>query len=120
MSLEKRLKKQRTRRKFRVRNKLLNKGNVLRVSVFRSLKNIYAQVIDDSAHTTVASVSSLSLKEVDKKTDKSEVARLVGVELGKIAKSQSVTKVFFDRGPYRYHGRVKALADGLREGGLEF
>ena len=122
MSKQKRLQKQRTRRTHRVRNRLSHKLRGLapkpRVSVFRSLKQIYAQVIDDVAGKTLVSFSSLQLK--DAKGDKSAIARQIGLELGKLAKEKSVTEVFFDRGPYRYHGRVRALAEGLREGGLTF
>lgn len=90
-----------------------------RLSVFRSSKHIYAQVIDDSRGVTLAAASSKALGEqaVGKK---SEVATLVGRALAEAARAKGVTKVVFDRGPYRYHGRVKALADAAREGGLEF
>lgn len=118
MSEQKKLKQQKTRRTFRVRNRLLSRGEKPRVSVYRSSKQIYAQVIDDSAQKTIASFSSLNLKNA--KGDKSEIAKQVGQELAKLAKGKSVEVVFFDRGSYRYIGRVKALADGLREGGLKF
>lgn len=122
MSTEKRLAKRRQRRTFRVRNKFKSRGEKIRISVIRSLNHIAAQVIDDSVPEksfTVASFSSANLK--DKKAgDKTAVAKLVGVELGKLAAEKGVKVVFFDRGSFRYHGRVKALAEGLREGGLEF
>jgi len=118
VSIEKRLIQQRTRRKFRVRNHLRSRGTKPRVSVFRSLKQIYAQIIDDSTHKTLVSFSSLQLK--DAKGDKKAIARQVGLELGKLAKEKSVDVVFFDRGACQYHGRVRALAEGLREGGLTF
>ena len=118
MSLQKKIKLRRERRTFRVRGGLTRNGNSLRVSVCRSLKQIHAQVIDDSAHTTLASFSSLTLK--NKTGDKKAIAKQVGIELGKLASSKGAEKVFFDRGRYLYHGRVKALADGLREGGLKF
>ena len=125
MSLEKRLRQQRKRRTNRVRNKFVSRGVRLRVSVFRSAKQIYAQIIDDSTHKTLACFSSLKLK--DAKGDKSTIAKQVGLELAKIAKDKLVDKqlangiipLFFDRGSYRFHGRVRALADGLREGGLK-
>ncbi|HBS47930.1 TPA: 50S ribosomal protein L18 [Candidatus Dependentiae bacterium] len=117
MSYEKKLKIRAKRRKFRVKNSFVSRGILPRVSVFRSLNQIYAQIIDDSTHSTLASFSSLVLKE---KGTKAEIAKKVGIELGKIAKSKSVEKVFFDRGKYAYHGRVAALADGLRESGLNF
>lgn len=118
MSLQKRLKLQRERRTHRVRNKQLSKGVKPRVSVFRSLKQIYAQIIDDSKHHTLVHFSSLQLK--DAKGDKKAIAKQVGLELGKLAVDKGVTEVFFDRGSSKYHGRVSALADGLREGGLKF
>lgn len=118
MSLEKRLIKRKKRRKLRVRGNLKSGQQRPRVSVFRSLKNISAQIIDDSGHKTVATFSSVHLK--DAKGDKTSIAKKVGLELAKLAQSKSVVEVFFDRGPYKYHGRVRALAEGLREGGLKF
>ncbi|MBU1007467.1 50S ribosomal protein L18 [Candidatus Dependentiae bacterium] len=118
MGAEKKLKQQRKRRSFRVRNGLLSRGAKPRVSVFRSLKQIYAQVIDDATGKTLVSFSSLKLK--DAKGDKSSFAKQVGLELGKLATEKAIKEVFFDRGAYRYHGRVRALAEGLREGGLTF
>ena len=118
MSVQKRLAQQRKRRAYRVRGRLKFGKTKPRVSVFRSLKQIYAQIIDDATHKTIASFSSLSLK--DFKGDKKAVAKKVGLELAKIAKKDSIEGVVFDRGLYRYHGRVRALADGLREGGLKF
>ena len=96
----------------------MSKGIKPRVSVFRSAKHIYVQIIDDKVKTTLASFSSLSLN--DKSGDKKSIANKVGLELGKIAQSKSIKDVFFDRGKYCYHGRVRALAEGLRSGGLEF
>lgn len=89
-----------------------------RISVFRSLQHVYAQIIDDRESKTVASASSLEL--TDLKGDKKQVAHAVGLELAKRAQQKGVTAVAFDRGSFKFHGRVKALADGLREGGLEF
>jgi len=88
-----------------------------RVSVFRSNKTIYAQIIDDKQGITIANASSLKIK--DKKTP-SEIASLVGETLGKDAIEKKIDKVTYDRGKYRYHGRVKALAEGLRKAGLNF
>lgn len=119
MSIEKNLKKRTERRRFRVRNKLRSVDGKPRVSVFRSLKQIYAQIIDDSSHGTLASASSLALKK-DVKGDKKSVAKKVGMELAKIALEKGITEVFFDRGSCKYHGRVRAVAEGLREGGLKF
>lgn len=118
MSRTKKIKKREIRRTFRVRNNFSSKGVKLRISVYRSLSNIYSQIIDDSTGVTVASYSSVILK--DKKGNKSEIAKKVGIELGKIAKEKSIDSVFFDRGRYKYHGRIAALADGLRENGLKF
>lgn len=114
----KKINKRTQRRVFRVRKKLMSKGQKFRVSIFRSLNQIYAQIIDDNTHATVASYSSLLLKE--NSGDKKEKARQVGVELGKLAISKSITNVFFDRGRYLYHGRIAALAEGLRESGIKF
>ena len=86
-----------------------------RVSVFRSLKQIYAQVIDDATSNTVVSCSSLEVKV--KKGDKKAVAHAVGVELAKRMKEKGIQVAVFDRGSYLYHGRIKALVDGLRETG---
>ena len=118
MSAEKRLKLQRRRRKFRVRGGLNSTGVKNRISVFRSSKHIVAQIIDDAARKTLASFSSVQLKDV--KGDKTAIAKHVGVELGKIAVEKGISEVFFDRGGYLYHGRVQALADGLRESKLKF
>ena len=88
-----------------------------RLSVFRSGKNIYAQLIDDASGRTLVSASTTELKAKAKKTDaSSEVGKL----LAEKAKAKEITAVVFDRGGYKYHGRVKALADGAREGGLTF
>ena len=112
------LMRKRRRRAFRVRNKQGMRGSMLRISVFRSLRQIYAQIIDDSKGETVASFSSVQLK--DKSGSKREIARRVGLELGKIAVEAGLSGFFFDRGRFLYHGRVKALADGMREAGLQF
>ncbi len=114
MSLKRKVAQRVARRAFRVRSKL--DKNVSRVSVFRSLNHIYAQLIDDNAHKTIASCSSLELKNL--KGDKKAVARAVGVELAKRALDKNVTTAVFDRGSFLYHGRVKSVAEGLREGGL--
>lgn len=118
MSLEKNLKLRTRRRAFRVRNKFTSKGLKPRIAIFRSLQNIYAQVIDDSTRTTLVSFSSLSLET--KTGDKKAIAKQVGIELGKLATAKEIKDVFFDRGSYLYHGRIKALAEGLRESGLNF
>ncbi len=119
----------RLRRKKRVRKKIFGFPERPRVSVFRSHKHIYAQIINDVEGHTLVALSSLSpevrnkveeLKSRGELKGKVEVARLVGKMLAEKAKAKGITKVVFDRGGYKYHGRVKALAEGLREGGLEF
>lgn len=90
-----------------------------RLSVFRSNKYIYGQIIDDEKGVTLAAAGEVDL-EMDKKYSKTERARLVGEMLAKRALEKGVKKVRFDRRKYKYHGRVKALAKGAREGGLKF
>jgi large subunit ribosomal protein L18 len=109
----------RRRRHRRVRYKISGTSERPRLNVFRSINQIYAQLIDDSSGHTIASASSL---DPELKTDAGgvEQARLVGELLGKRAKKGGVKLVVFDRGGYRYHGRVKALAEAAREAGLEF
>jgi len=111
------------RRKARVRRAILaHSGGRLRLSVFRSSKQIYAQVIDDEHGRTIAAASSLEkgMRESMRTGANVEAARRVGRELAERAKKAGVEKVVFDRGAYMYHGRVKALAEGAREGGLDF
>ncbi len=105
-------------RKLRVRASVKHTGLRPRVNVHRSLNQIYAQIIDDSTHRTLVSCSTLQLSDV--KGDKKAQALAVGKELAKRAKDQNIQLVVFDRGAYKYHGRVAALAQGLREGGLQF
>ena len=107
----------RTRRHRRVRKKIVGTPERPRLAVFRSNKHIYAQVIDDVAGRTVASSSTLVVKKGE---DPLAKAKAVGLELASTAKQAGVSAVSFDRGGFMYHGRVKALADGAREGGLEF
>ncbi len=112
----------RLRRHRRVRSKLSGTAARPRLNVFRSLEHIYAQVIDDVAGHTLASASTIDAevrKQIEGK-NKSEAAKVVGKLIADRAKKIGVTTVVFDRGGYMYHGRVKALADGAREGGLEF
>lgn len=94
----------------------------LRLAVFRSNKSIYAQIIDDRQAKTLATASEKDLdkKAIKNKITKMERAKLVGVILAKKALDKKIKQVFFDRRDYRYHGRVKALAEGAREGGLQF
>ena len=113
----------RARKKVRVRKKLSGTAERPRISVFRSNSEIYAQLIDDGKGVTIASASSLS-KEIaeDIKSAKTKIdqAKVVGKLLGKIAVEKGMTTAVFDRGGYRYHGRVKAVANGAREGGIKF
>jgi large subunit ribosomal protein L18 len=121
------LKQQRKiRRIHRTRTKILGTASRPRLSVFRSLKHIYAQVIDDSKGKTSAQANDLEIKKAKMEVKKSDlkgknfVAYQVGLLIAKRALEKDVKKVVFDRGSFLYHGRVKALADGAREGGLEF
>lgn len=107
---------QKERRKKRTRYNIKNKSRV-RVTVFRSNKYISAQIIDDIKNETVVGISDKTLKL---KGTKSEKAKELGLLLAKKAKTKKIKKVVFDRGSYAYHGRVKNIAEGLREGGLEF
>jgi large subunit ribosomal protein L18 len=112
----------RERRKARVRRAIIARGDRPRLSVFRSSKQIYAQVIDDERGLTLAAASSLekAMRERLKTGATVEAAHIVGKEIAERAKKAGVLTVVFDRGGYMYHGRVKALAEGAREGGLEF
>lgn len=112
----------RIRRHERVRKHIAGTSQRPRLSVFRSLSGIYAQVIDDQAGHTIASASSIDqeLRGQMKGLKKSEQAKLVGKMVAERAKNKGVQAVVFDRGGFKYTGRIKALADGAREGGLEF
>lgn len=112
----------RERRHTRVRGRVDGTPQRPRLNVFRSVENIYAQVIDDVAGRTLASASTID-KEVVKQLEgkkKTEAAKIVGQVLAERAKQAGISTVVFDRGGYKYHGRVAALAEGAREGGLEF
>ncbi len=110
--------KQFARRKRSAKSKIRGTSERPRVSVQRSNKHIYAQIIDDEDSKTIASFSDFKVD--NKKIKPVEIAEKVGEELGKLAKKQKVEKVIFDKSGYKYHGRVKALAEGLRKAGLEF
>ena len=106
----------------RVRNKISGTADKPRLNVFRSLKHIYAQIIDDVAGVTLVSASTLSpevKQELEGKTKK-EAARIVGLAIGRKALAKGIERVVFDRGGYVYMGRVQQLADGAREAGLKF
>ena len=111
--------KKRIKRHKRVRGKIFGTAQKPRLCVFRSLKNIYAQVIDDENGKTLASASSLD-KEFNQYGGNKEAAKLVGQAVAKAALEKGITEVVFDRGGYIYHGRVQGLAEGAREGGLKF
>jgi len=123
MNSQKLRERQRTRRRQHVRRRVVGTSERPRLTVFRSSKHIYAQLIDDLTGRTLASAGSLV-----KKGDREKIgyggnikaAKAVGQMLATAAKTAGITKVAFDRGHYKYHGRVKALADGAREGGLQF
>ena len=110
------------RKKFRVRNKIkkVSTKDRFRLSVSRSSKNISAQIIDDRKNITVASASSNTKEIKSQKKTKKELSTLVAEKLAKKAKDMKITKVYFDRGVYKYHGRVKLLAEELRKNGMEF
>jgi large subunit ribosomal protein L18 len=115
-------KQARIKRHQRVRKHVSGTPERPRLAVFRSLTDIYAQVIDDEAGTTLVSASSID-KELRKKMDgktKTEQARMVGEAVADRAKEKGITSVVFDRGGFKYIGRVQALADGARKGGLDF
>jgi large subunit ribosomal protein L18 len=110
----------RNRIRRRLRAKLRGTADKPRLAVFRSNQQIYAQIIDDEAGNTLASCSS-RLKELDlQPLSRIEQSKKVGMKLAEVAKAQGVETVIFDRGGYLYHGRVQALAEGAREGGLKF
>jgi len=122
MSSEKAREEARKRRQRRVRAHVSGTADRPRLNVYRSLANIYAQVIDDVTGVTLVSASTVDaeLRAEMAGKKKAEQAKAVGQAVAKRALAKGLTKVTFDRGGYRYHGRIKALADGAREGGLEF
>ena len=106
------------RRLLRVRNKIAQNLGIPRLSIFRSNQHIWAQIIDDKHGITLVSASTKTVKNL--KGTKTQKAEQVGQEIAKLALSKKIINIRFDRGNYRYHGRVKALADGARSGGLKF
>jgi len=115
--------KAKDRKKFRVTNKVkkVSSPNRFRLSISRSLKNISAQIIDDVKNITLLSSSSIE-KDVKamNKINKTEISKIVAEKLAKKAVEKKITKIYFDRGVYKYHGRVKAFAETLRKNGMEF
>jgi len=112
----------RKERHYSIRNKIVGTPERPRLNIFKSSKHIYAQVIDDATGTTLASASTLDKELVNQIAEltKTDAAKLVGKTVGERAKNKGINAVVFDRGGYLYHGRVKLLADGARESGLEF
>ena len=110
----------REKRHARIRKKVFGTSERPRLSVFRSLKNIYAQVVDDSTRTTLASASTLDAELKGTTGAKVDAAKAVGSLVAKRAIEKGVKRVIFDRGGFKYHGRVKSLADAAREAGLDF
>ncbi len=113
----------RLRSKTRIRKKISGTAEVPRLSIYRSIKQIYAQIIDDSTGNTLVAVSSLSKElsdEIKNSKGKISKSKLVGNLIAKKALEKKISNVVFDRNGYRYHGRVQAIAEGAREGGLKF
>ena len=111
------------RKRFRVSNKVkrVSKKNRFRLSISRSTKNIGAQIIDDSKNITLLSASSVE-KDIKNgpKVNKIELSKIVAEKLAKKAQEKKITKIYFDRGVYKYHGRIKIFAETLRKNGMEF
>ena len=110
------------RKKFRVRNKLKHnsKNDRFRLSISRSLKNISAQIIDDANSKTILSASSYEKGVKSEKTNKTDLSKIVAEKLAKKAWEKNIKKIYFDRGQFKYHGRVKIFAETLRKNGMEF
>lgn len=120
MKREKEVKLKKERRARRVRAKIFGLPTRPRLSVFRSNQHLYAQLIDDSSGKTICAVSDATLGKGKSRHLKIDEAKAIGKALADKAKALGVTKVTYDRGAYKYHGRVKSLAEGARENGLEF
>ena len=110
------------RKKFRIRNKIkeVSKIDRFRLSVSRSTKNISAQIIDDKNHSTILSASSTEKEIKSIKKNKTDISVIVAEKLAKKAQEKNISKIYFDRGVYKYHGRVKIFAETLRKNGMEF
>ena len=109
------------KRKLRNRKKLKDVNlNRFRVSVSKTLNNLSAQIIDDKNHKTLVSASSIEKELKSKKVKKMEKSSLIGELLAKRAKEKKITDIYFDRGGYKYHGRIKVLAEALRKNGMKF
>ena len=110
------------RKKFRVRNKLKrnSKNDRFRLSISRSLKNISAQIIDDANNKTILSASSFEKGVKSAKINKTDLSKIVAEKIAKKAVEKNIKKIYFDRGQFKYHGRVKIFAETLRKNGMEF
>ena len=110
------------RKKFRIRNKIkkVSGSDRFRLSVFRSAKNISAQIFDDEKNVTLLSVSSIEKDIKAMKSNKTDLSKIVAEKMAKKAQEKKIKKIYFDRGKYKYHGRVKLFAETLRKNGLEF
>jgi len=117
MSLTKQERRQRI--KYRIRKRLSGTGDRPRMTVYRSNKQIYVQLVDDLTGTTLGAASSKEKEIASQKVNKTEQARLVGKRIAEVAKEKGIDQVVFDRNGYLYHGRVKNLADAARESGLK-
>ncbi len=120
MDIERAKRKRRNRRRRGIRKRIIGVPDQPRLAVYRSLKHIYAQVIDDLDGRTVVSASTLDKSLGLDKTGDTAAAAIVGKAVAERARDKGVERVAFDRGGFRYHGRIKALADAAREGGLKF
>ena len=112
-----------TRKKFRIRNRLkkVAKSDRFRLCISRSTRNISAQIIDDTKNVTLLSASSVEKDiKTGNKVNKTELSKIVAEKLAKKAQEKKITKIFFDRGIYKYHGRIKVFAETLRKNGMEF
>jgi large subunit ribosomal protein L18 len=112
----------RLKRKKRIRKKVNGDGERPRMSIFRSAKHIYAQVVDDTSGNTLVHVSTLTkdLKSASEESNKCDAAKVVGRAVAEACKAKGISKVAFDRNGFIYHGRIKALAEAAREAGLDF
>ena len=110
------------RKKFRIRNKIkkVSGSDRFRLSIFRSAKNISAQIFDDQKNVTLLSVSSIEKDIKAMKSNKTDLSKIVAEKMAKKAQEKKIKKIYFDRGKYKYHGRVKLFAETLRKNGLEF
>lgn len=120
MSQAKTIRVRRERRQHRVRNNVRGTAERPRLSVFRSSKHIYVQLIDDIAGKTLVAAGTTGKNSATPYGGNIKAAKVIGKKIAELAKEKGIGKVAFDRGYYRYHGRIKALADAAREGGLQF